>query len=60
MKKTQAKAEATIKELYKKLGLDKLANEPYNLDAQLKRLQKFSLYTDNNQYYASGDTRTDR
>ena len=60
MKNTQAKVESTIKELYSKLGLDKLANEPYSLNAQLKRLQKFSLYTDNNQYYASGDTRTDR
>lgn len=60
MKKTQPQNDADIREVYKKLGLDKIADIPYNKDEQMGKFQKFSLFNDNNHYYASGDTRTDR
>lgn len=58
--KTRIPKDDDIAKVFIELNLGNLLNEPYNRDAQIRNLQKFSLYTDTNKYYASGDTRTDR
>ena len=63
MKKKQEKSTALpadILKVYQQLNLLQFASIPYDRDAQMRMLKKVSLFTDNNRYYASGDTRTDR
>ena len=49
-----------ILKFYQQLQLSLIASAPYDRDAQMRNLRRFSLYQDNTRYYASGDTRTDR
>ena len=60
MKRKQTKSDMDIIKVYQKLGLNDIAVKPYDRTLQFRNLQRFSLFTDNNHYYASGDTRTDR
>ena len=49
-----------ILKVYQQLQLSLIASAPYDRDAQMRNLCRFSLYQDNTRYYASGDTRIDR
>lgn len=56
-KAKRVQSDSDILKVFQTLNILCAVNEPYNRDAQMRNLQRFSLFTDNNQYYASGDTR---
>ena len=55
-KKQQYPSNEDIIKTYEALGLGNMLETPFDLQNQILSLRKFSLFTDNKSYYASGVT----
>ena len=58
--KKEKQDNSDILKVFQQLQLSQIASAPYDKNAPMRNLRRFSLYQDNTRYYASGDTRTDR